>query len=86
MKHQVIRTVDPEKAILIGVEPKNVPLNTNQVYLDELEFLAYTAGAKSMKRFTQRLDFPNPKTYFGKGKIEENLSSITDMEKVVLRL
>ena len=71
MKHQVIRTVDPEKAILIGVEPKNVPLNTNQVYLDELEFLAYTAGAKSMKRFTQRLDLPNPKTYFGKGKIEE---------------
>ena len=71
MKHQVIRTVDPEKAILIGVEPKNAPLNTNQVYLDELEFLAYTAGAKSMKRFTQRLDFPNPKTYFGKGKIEE---------------
>ena len=71
MKHQVIRTVDPEKAILIGVEPKNVPINTNHVYLDELEFLAYTAGAKSVKRFTQRLDFPNPKTYFGKGKIEE---------------
>ena len=71
MKHQVIRTVDPEKAILIGVEPKNVPINTNDIYLDELEFLAYTAGAKSMKRFTQRLDFTNPKTYFGKGKIEE---------------
>ena len=71
MKHQVIRTVDPEKAILIGVEPKNVPINTSDIYLDELEFLAYTAGAKSMKRFTQRLDFPNPKTYFGKGKIEE---------------
>jgi GTPase len=71
LKHQVIRTVDPEKAILIGVEPKNVPINTNDIYLDELEFLAYTAGAKSMKRFTQRLDFPNPKTYFGKGKIEE---------------
>ena len=71
MKHQVIRTVDPEKAILIGVEPKNVPINTNDIYLDELEFLAYTAGAKSMKRFTQRLDFPNPKTYFGNGKIEE---------------
>lgn len=71
MKHQVIRTVDPEKAILIGVEPKNVPINTNHIYLDELEFLAYTAGAKSIKRFTQRLDFPNPKTYFGKGKMEE---------------
>jgi GTP-binding protein HflX len=71
LKHQVIRTVDPEKAILIGVEPKNVPINTNHIYLDELEFLAYTAGAKSIKRFTQRLDFPNPKTYFGKGKMEE---------------
>ena len=71
MKHKVIRTVGSERAILIGVEPKNVPLNSNQVYLDELEFLAYTAGAKSIKRFTQRLDFPNPKTYFGKGKIEE---------------
>lgn len=71
MKHQVIRTVDPEKAILIGVEPKNVPINTNDIYLDELEFLAYTAGAKSIKRFTQRLDHPNPKTYFGKGKLEE---------------
>ena len=71
MKHKVIRTVDSERAILIVVEPKNVPLNSNQVYLDELEFLAYTAGAKSIKRFTQRLDFPNPKTYFGKGKIEE---------------
>jgi GTP-binding protein HflX len=71
LKHQVIRTVDPEKAILIGVEPKNVPINTNDIYLDELEFLAYTAGAKSIKRFTQRLDHPNPKTYFGKGKIEE---------------
>ena len=71
MKHQVIRTVDPEKAILIGVEPKNVPINTNDIYLDELDFLAYTAGAKSIKRFTQRLDHPNPKTYFGKGKIEE---------------
>jgi GTP-binding protein HflX len=71
LKHQVIRTVDPEKAILIGVEPKNVPINTNDIYLDELDFLAYTAGAKSIKRFTQRLDHPNPKTYFGKGKIEE---------------
>lgn len=71
MKHQVIQAKNPEKAILIGVEPKNVPIHSHQVYLDELEFLAYTAGAKSIKRFTQRLDFPNPKTYFGKGKIEE---------------
>ena len=71
MKHQVIQAKNPEKAILIGEETKNVPIHSHHVYLDELEFLAYTAGAKSIKRFTQRLDFPNPKTYFGKGKIEE---------------
>ena len=68
MKHQVIRTVDPEKAILIGVEPKNVPINTNHVYLDELEFLAYTAGAKSVKRF------PKSKDLFWKGKDRRDCS------------
>jgi GTP-binding protein HflX len=71
LKSHLTNENQPEKAILIGVEPKNVPLKTNQVYLDELEFLAYTAGAQCVKRFTQRLEYPNPKTYIGKGKIEE---------------
>ena len=71
MNHPINLNNTSEKAILIGVEPKNVPINTNHVYLDELEFLAYTAGAECVKRFTQRLDFPHPKTYFGRGKIEE---------------
>lgn len=71
MNHPINLNNTSEKAILIGVEPKNVPINTNHVYLDELEFLAYTAGAECIKRFTQRLDFPHPKTYFGRGKIEE---------------
>jgi GTP-binding protein HflX len=62
---------DLEQAILIGVEPKNMPLKSTVVYLDELEFLAFTAGAETRKRFTQRLEYPNPKTYIGKGKIEE---------------
>jgi GTP-binding protein HflX len=62
---------EPEKAILIGVEPKNVPLKTNEVFLDELEFLAHTAGAITLKRFIQRLEHPNPKTYIGVGKMEE---------------
>jgi GTP-binding protein HflX len=62
---------DLEQAILIGVEPKNMPLKSTVVYLDELEFLAFTAGADTRKRFTQRLEYPNPKTYIGKGKIEE---------------
>ena len=71
MKSHLTNENKAEIAILIGVEPKNVPLETNQVYLDELEFLALTAGAECKKRFTQRLEHPNPKTYIGKGKIEE---------------
>ncbi|PCJ66710.1 MAG: GTPase HflX [Bacteroidetes bacterium] len=71
MEHQVINTKKLERAILVGVEPKNVPLKTNRVFLDELEFLAYTAGAETLKRFTQRLEYPNPKTYVGVGKMEE---------------
>jgi len=70
----------PEKAILIGVEPKNVPLKTNEVFLDELEFLAHTAGAKTLKRFTQRLDHPNPKTYIGVGKMEDVAAYVKEHE------
>ena len=40
-------------------------------YLDELQFLALTAGVEGEKRFTQRLDHPNPRTYIGSGKLEE---------------
>lgn len=71
MSYKVNNDKHTEKAILIGVEPKNVPLKSTAVYLDELEFLAYTAGAETLKRFTQRLEYANPKTYIGKGKIEE---------------
>lgn len=71
MEFQLNYDENAEKAILIGVEPKNVPKKTNDVFLDELEFLAYTAGARTIKRFTQRLEHANPKTYIGKGKIDE---------------
>lgn len=71
LSYKVNNGEDAEKAILIGVEPKNTPLNSTSIYLDELEFLAYTAGAETIKRYTQRLEHPNPKTYIGKGKIEE---------------
>ena len=54
-------------------------------YLDELEFLAHTAGAHSIKRFVQRLDRPHPKTYIGSGKIEEVKSFVIDNEiKLIL--
>jgi GTPase len=59
-----------EKAILIGVQIHGQPFTLNE-YLDELEQLAKSSGAITLKRFTQNLDHPHPKTYVGKGKIEE---------------
>ncbi|MGE5356628.1 MAG: GTPase HflX [Deltaproteobacteria bacterium] len=59
-----------EKAILIGVFLKNSS-NDEQAYMDELEFLAQTAGAETVKIFTQKLDQPDSKYFVGTGKIEE---------------
>jgi GTP-binding protein HflX len=60
-----------ENAILVGLVQK--PYSEEQVneWLDELAFLAETAGAKTMKRFTQKLEGPDSKTFIGKGKLEE---------------
>lgn len=71
MKHQLENKQEIEKAILIGIELKSAALKSSEEYLDELEFLASTAGAETLERFTQRLEIPNPKTYVGKGKLEE---------------
>ena len=60
-----------ETAILVGVIQGFDTKEQVDEYLDELEFLAYTAGAKTLKRFQQKLDKPNPKTFIGKGKLEE---------------
>lgn len=80
MQHQVIHKKEPEKAILIGVEPKNSPIKSSNIYLDELEFLAYTAGATTLKRFIQRLEKPHPKTYIGEGKMEEITAYVKEHE------
>jgi len=60
-----------ESAVLIGVINLRQPEEKLVEYLDELEFLADTAGADTLKRFTQKLDTPNPKTLLGSGKINE---------------
>ena len=60
-----------EKAILIGVINKNQDGEKVQEYLDELEFLTFTAGGEVVKRFIQRVEIPNPRTYIGSGKISE---------------
>ena len=60
-----------ERAVLIGVITKDQNEEKSKEYLDELEFLTFTAGGYAVKRFTQKMDMPNPKTFIGTGKIEE---------------
>ncbi|WP_028871896.1 GTPase HflX [Psychroserpens burtonensis] len=60
-----------EKAVLIGVVTKAQNEEQSNEYLDELEFLTYTAGGEVSKRFTQKMDMPNPKTFIGTGKMIE---------------
>lgn len=60
-----------ERTIFVGVIRQNDDEQKVNDYLDELEFLAETAGAEGERRFIQRLDKPSPKTYIGSGKLEE---------------
>jgi GTP-binding protein HflX len=60
-----------EKAILVGLVHKEQTEEQSQEYLDELAFLAETAGAVTLKRFTQKMQHPDSKTFVGKGKLEE---------------
>ena len=67
-----------ERAVLVGlITPTQNEAKANE-YLAELAFLAETAGAKSEKRFLQRVDNPNPRTFVGKGKLEEISQYIED--------
>jgi len=60
-----------EKAVLVGLIQKEVTPDQVREYLDELSFLAETAGAIAIERFTQRLPHPDSRTFVGKGKLEE---------------
>ncbi|HOE59491.1 MAG TPA: GTPase HflX [Bacteroidales bacterium] len=60
-----------ETAVLIGLITPEQPVEKLNEYLDELEFLADTAGADVRKRFVQRLPYPDPRTFVGKGKLKE---------------
>ncbi len=60
-----------EKAILVGVHQKREQNNKLKEYLDELEALTLTAGALPVARLTQNLDYPNPRTFIGEGKLTE---------------
>lgn len=71
MKEFVISEVKAETAILVGLVTQEQDEAKTKEYLDELEFLADTAGAVTVKRFTQKVNGPNQTTYVGKGKLEE---------------
>lgn len=71
MKEFIISEVKTETAILVGLITKEQDEAKTKEYLDELEFLADTAGATTVKRFTQRVNGPSAVTYVGKGKLEE---------------
>lgn len=74
----IAQGAQPERAILVGLITPTQDEAKSEEYLDELAFLADTAGAEEVKRFTQRLDYPNPRTFVGKGKLEEIKKFIED--------
>ena len=74
------KDIDLEKVVLIGAITKDQDEKKSKEYLDELEFLTYTAGGEVVKRFTQKMDMPNPKTFIGSGKMNDVQKFITDNE------
>lgn len=69
-----------EKAILVGVISQNQTQEQAEEHINELAFLAETAGAVTHKKFLQKLPMPNPKTFLGSGKMEEVKEYITENE------
>lgn len=80
MKEFVISEAKAESAILVGLITKDQDEAKTKEYLDELEFLADTAGAVTVKRYTQRVGGPRQTTYVGKGKLEEIRNYIKERE------
>jgi len=74
------KTIEHEKAVLIGIINREQNEEKVTEYLDELEFLTYTAGGEVVERFVQRMDVANPKTLIGSGKMEEVESFVKEHE------
>lgn len=82
MKEEFLVTTEnrAETAVLVGIITQEQNERKTQEYLDELEFLADTAGVRVMRRFTQKINAANSATYVGKGKLEEIREYIDKME------
>ncbi len=74
------KNLDYEKVVLVGIINQQQNEEKSKEYLDELEFLTYTAGGEVIARFTQRMDSANSKTFIGTGKMEELAQFIEENE------
>ncbi|MCM1153636.1 MAG: GTPase HflX [Muribaculum sp.] len=80
MEDNIINREANERTVLVGLATRLQSEAKCNEYLDELDFLARTAGAIPEKRFTQKLDYPNPRTFVGTGKLEEILKYVEENE------
>ncbi|MCM1378331.1 MAG: GTPase HflX [Prevotella sp.] len=78
MEDHVINQEANERTVLVGLATRLQNEQKCNEYLDELDFLARTAGAEPEMRFVQKLDYPNPRTYVGTGKLEEIRQYVED--------
>ena len=74
------KSLEVEKTILVGIINSRQSEDLSNEYLDELEFLAYTAGGLVLKRYTQKIETPNPKTFIGSGKTLEVLNYVKEYD------
>ena len=79
------KSLDVEKTVLVGVINSKQDSEKSKEYMDELAFLAYTAGGKVSTRFTKKIDPPNPKTLIGSGKLQEVIDYVksNDISSVI---
>lgn len=80
MKEFILSETETEEAVLVAIITQKQDERTTNEYLDELAFLADTAGARVVKRYTQRMERPHSVTYIGKGKLEEIRAYVTEHE------
>ena len=80
MKEFIISEAQTERAVLVGLVTPEQNEQKVKEYLDELAFLADTAGVESVKRFTQKMDYPNSVTFVGTGKLQEIKAYVEENE------
>ena len=80
MKEFIISEAQTEKAVLVGLVTPEQNEQKVKEYLDELAFLADTAGGDAVKRFTQKMDYPNSVTFVGTGKLQEIKEYVVENE------